>query len=185
MRLIIVSVLVTLLLVTPAAAGGFVVSIDDQSVTTGSKGDIPVLIANPEELGEMSLEISFNPYVLRFSSLILGDISKNGIIEATEEKPGTIVVHFTDDKGVSRDGVLFKLTFDVTGLQGSSSPVTVTSRGVYNLDLKEVPVEVHPGMITVMGSVSPGNGAKTPVSPAIPIFTLMFMVGMANRMRNR
>ena len=108
----------------------------------------------------------------------LGDISKNGIIEATETRPGTIVINLVDNAGISQDGDLLNLKFDVIGNGGTSSVVSITPKGLYNLDKKDIPAESCSGKITVTG-----GGRKVPVSIYIPLIALTIMIFIAIRRR--
>ena len=170
--------LMIVLIIPPVTAEGFIITIRDQSVSTGSAAVIPIHITNAEELGEMNLEVSFDPSVLQFSSVDLGDISKNGIIEAAETRPGTIVINLVDNAGISQDGDLLKLKFDVIGNDGTSSMVSITPKGIYNLDKNDIPAESSSGKITVTE-----GGRKVPVSVHIPLIALTIMIFIAIRRR--
>jgi hypothetical protein len=167
------------LIIPPVTAEGFLITINNQSVSTGSQTVIPIHITNSEELGEMNIEVTFDPLVLQFSNVDLGDISKNGIIEATETRPGTIVINFVDNAGISQDGDLLNLKFDVIGNGGTSSTVSITPKGIYNLDKKDIPTGSSSGKIMVTG----GGGEKTPVSVYIPFIALTILIFIAIRRR--
>ncbi|MHB8164197.1 MAG: cohesin domain-containing protein [Methanoregula sp.] len=164
---------IALILVPVVGAEGLEVSVLDQSVTTGSSIIFPVSVRNAEELFDANLEISYDPAVLTFTGIELGEISQNGIIEATETKPGTIVISLADTSGISQDGVLMKLLFNVKGSDGTSSPITITSKGLRNLDKNDVPANVKGGMIIVTGA-----GQKTPIAGYIPVIASIFAIGI-------
>ena len=170
--------LMIVFIIPPVMAEGFLITINDQSVSTGSQALIPINITNAEELGEMNIEVTFDPSVIQFSSVDVGDISKNGIIEATETRPGTILINLVDDAGISQNGDLLKLKFDVIGNDGTSSTVSITPKGIYNLDKKDIPAESSSGKITVTG-----EGSKAPVSVHIPLMALSIMIFIAIRRR--
>ena len=166
------------LIIPPVTAEGFLITINDQSVSPRSQAVIPLHITNSEELGEMNIEVTFDPSVIQFSSVDLGDISKNGIVEATETRPGTIVINFVDDAGISQDGDLLKFKFEVIGNDGTSSVVSITPKGIYNLDKNDIPSDSSSGKITVTGEEQ-----KTPVSINIPLIALSIMIFIAIRRR--
>ena len=175
---IVIALFILVFIIPQVTAEGFSITINDQSVSTGSQALIPIHITNAEELGEMNLEVTFDPSVLQFSSVDLGDISKNGIIEATETRPGTIGINLVDDAGISQDGDLLKLKFDVIGNDGTSSTVSITPKGIYNLDKNDIPAESSSGKITVTG-----EGRKAPVSVHIPLLALSIMIFITIRRR--
>lgn len=163
---------IALIIIPVAGAEGVEVSIQDLSVATGSSLILPISLQNAEELSEANLEISYDPSVLKFTRIELGGISQNGIIEATETKPGTIEVNVADNSGISQDGELMKLSFSVTGAEGTTSPISITSRGFQNLDKNDVPTMTNGGKITVTGP-----GLKAPMAGYIPAIALFFAIG--------
>jgi hypothetical protein len=173
-------IILALLCITPVAAEGFMVTINDQSVVAGSKAVIPVHITNAEELGEMNLEISYDPSVIKFSGIGLGSISKNGIIETTETVPGTILLNLVDSAGISQDGEIFILTFDVLGTKGSSSLIRIVPKGIYNLDKKDIPVNEQSGTISVNGAEN-----ETPLPACIALLAILFVGIIAISIRRK
>jgi hypothetical protein len=152
-----------IILIPTAGAEGLDVTVKDQSAATGSVLVLPVSIQNAEELSEMNIEISYDPSVLKFSGIELGEISQNGMVEATEVRPGVISVNVVDTSGISRDGEILKLSFGVTGAEGTTSPIGMVSQGIRNLDRNDVPTNMIGGKVTVTGA-----GLKAPVGGYIP-----------------
>jgi hypothetical protein len=165
-------------LACPVCAEGFELYVNNQSVVPGNTATIPVMIKNAEELAEVSFEISYDPSVLKFSGVNSGNISKNGIIEASETGPGTTLISFVESTGISHDGEIMKLLFEVPGSDGSSSVIQTTPKKILNLDKNVVPAEVGSATITVSGGVQ-----KTPSSLWIPVLALIF-IALAFTKRN-
>lgn len=112
-----------------------------------------------------------NHQVLKFSSADSGDISKNGIIESSETGPGKVLINFVEDSGISQDGEIIKLVFDVQGAAGSFSTISIVPIKVLNLDSNDVPVDVRSGTILVTS-----EGQKTPISIWILVISLLVTV---------
>jgi len=129
-------------------AAGVSIKIDDMSVEQGSKSMIPVSVAGASKLGAMDIKMEYDPTVLKFVDAELGEISTNGIIESNEVSPGTVPLSFADTKGISGDGTLIELNFEVTGAVGSSTKIEIKARA-YGIDLKDISVETKGGTITV------------------------------------
>lgn len=165
--------LIAVFFTTAVCAEGVEVSVSDQSAAAGSTMILPVSLRNAEELSEVNLEISYDPAVLKFTGIELGEISRNGIIEATESKPGTIVINVADTSGISQDGEFMKLSFNVIGADGASSPVSITSKGLLNLDKNDVPTNTKGGMVLVTG-----GGKKTPLAGYVPVFASALVMGI-------
>jgi hypothetical protein len=143
------------LLVAGAAAATMTVSVDNAAVSAGSKAVIPVKVSGALNLGAMDLVITYDPSVLKFSSADLGELSTNGMIDQNSGTPGTVKIAIVDTKGVSGDGALVKMTFDVVGKNGAMSPVNVQVAGAWNLDLVDIPTSVSGGTISVGGGKAP------------------------------
>jgi len=145
------------LLVAGATAATMTVSVDSATVSAGSRAVIPVMVNGASNLGAIDLMITYDPSVLKFSGADLGEISTNGMIDSNGATPGTVKIAIVDTNGVSGGGVLVKMTFDVVGQNGATSPVNVQVPGAWNLDSIDILTSVSSGTISV-------GGGKTPLS---------------------
>jgi len=171
-KLLVILAVSLLFIILPVGAEGVSLSIPDLSATAGSTVSVPVSVTNAEELSAATIDITYDPAVLNFKGTELGDTSKNGIIEASEIRPGVIEIDFEDPSGVSQDGELVKALFEVTGSGGSTSQMGITAHSLRNLDNNEVPVETTTGgNVTVSGSEK-----KSPVPLWCPILAAGLMV---------
>jgi hypothetical protein len=171
-------------LVCTVSAAGIVVKIDGQTVGAGGKAVIPVKVAGASNLGGVDLTVTYDPVVLKFTKAEQGALSTNGMIEANETRPGTVLMGLVDSKGMTGDGNLVDLTFDVIGAQGSSSQMNVIVRGAYSSDLKDVANQGIGGTITV-GSPGSGTGGKTPLSIVTVTIALIIVGVVVLKIRNR
>jgi hypothetical protein len=166
---------IALVLIPAAGAEGMDITVPDLSAPAGSAIAVPVSVLNAEELAELDAEISYDPAVLKFSGIELMEVSQNGIVEATESRPGTIQVSVIDSTGISKDGELLKLSFDVIGAEGTSSPIGITSKGIRNLDMNDVPANLIGGKVSVTGA-----GLQTPLTGYVPLLAVgLAMLGFA------
>lgn len=167
------------LLAGAAAAAGIVVGIDSQNVGTGGKAVIPVKITGASGVGGLDLTVTYDPAALKFVSGEAGPIAKNGMIEVNEVQPGTINIGIVDSQGISGDGNLALLTFDVIGVQGTSSPMDVVVRGAFGTDLQNIANDVAGGTITVG---PPGSGTRGGILP-LPAGLAVVAIGAAFGMK--
>lgn len=171
-RICILAILGVLIMICPSGAEGITLSIHDLSAAAGSTVSVPVSVTNAEELSAATIVLTYDPAVLKFKGTELGDITKNGIIEASEIKPGQLEISFEDASGVSQDGVLVNAQFEVTGNAGVTSQIGITANALHNLDNNNVPVETTTGgNVTVSGSEK-----KSPVPLWCPILAAGLMV---------
>jgi len=178
-KLLVILAVSLLFIILPVGAEGVSLSIHDLSATAGSTVSVPVSVTNAEELSAATIDITYDPAVLKFKGTELGDTSKNGIIEASEIRSGVIEIEFEDPSGVSQDGELVKALFEVTGSGGSISQMGIIAHSLRNLDNNEVPVETTTGgNVTVSGSEK-----KSPVPLWCPILAASLMVLIAVKRR--
>ena len=145
---VIVGILIMLVLAANVNAAGVSIKIDDMSVEQGSKSMIPISVAGASKLGAADIKMEYDPTVLKFADAELGEISTNGIIESNEVSPGTVLLSFADTKGITGDGTLIELNFEVIGAAGSSTKIELEGRA-YGIDLKDISAETTGGTITV------------------------------------
>ena len=179
-RICALAILGVLIMVFPSGAEGITLSIHDSSAATGSTVSVPVSVTNAEELSAATIDITYDPTVLKFKGTELGDISKNGIIEASEIKPGQLEISFEDSSGVSQDGDLVKALFEVTGNAGAASQIGITANALRNLDNNNVPVETATGGNIMVN----GSERKSPIPLWCPVFAAALAILIVAKRRN-
>jgi len=178
---ILLAIILALTLVTIPAAGndGIVISLPEISASAGTVAIVPVSIQNAEELSGVQMEITYDPALLEFVSVEPGEISQNGIVEASEPRPGTISIAMTDSSGISRDGNLLKVSFKVKSTEVSSSPLGITTSRITNLDGNDVPAQVKGGNVLV----SRAGGQAAPLPVLVPVLAMAIALGTFLRRR--
>ena len=179
-----IALIAVIALVCTVSAAGIVVKIDGQTVGAGGKAVIPVKVTGASNLGGVDLTVTYDPAVLKFTKAAQGALSTNGMIESNETHQGTVLMGLVDSQGITGDGNLVDLSFDVIGAQGSSSQINVIVRGAYGLDLKDVANQGIGGTITV-GPPGSGSGSKTPLSIVAVIIALIVFGMVAIKTKHR
>ena len=179
-KTIIIGILLMLVFAVQVNAAGVSIKIDDMSVEQGSKSMIPVSVAGASKLGAMDIKMEYDPAVLKFVDAELGEISTNGIIESNEVSPGTVPLSFADTKGISGDGTLIELNFEVTGAVGSSTKIEIKARA-YGIDLKDISAETNGGTITVSEKVFPVHFLFFGVAGVAGLAFLIFLFLLVTR----
>lgn len=134
------------------ATAGVIVTVNAGTAGEGKTATIPVTVSGASNLGAMDLVLTYDPTVLKFTSVELGDLSTNGIVEGKEVQSGMAKISFADTKGISGDGNILKVTFDVTGKKGSTTNLGVSAQA-YGLDLKDIPTTAQGGAIAVKSGI--------------------------------
>ena len=147
-----------LLVIATVSAAAITVSIDSSSAGFGSTAVIPIKVSGASNLGAMDLMITYDSSVLKFSNAEVGSLSTNGMIESNGDSPGVIKIGFVDSRGVTGDGTLISLTFNVVGKNGATSTITPQVTGAWNTNLVDVQTTTTNGVFTV------AEGGKSPLS---------------------
>jgi hypothetical protein len=157
-------VLLVIVLVPGASAEGMDLVVKDISAPAGSELSVPLVVQNAEQLYLVDIEVSYDPAVLEFSHIELGDIAQNGIVEATEVRAGLLRIDLVDTTGISRDGNLVTISFNVIGNEGTGSSIGITSKAIKNLDNNDVPANLVGGEISVTSA-----GLSVPLHVFVPV----------------
>jgi hypothetical protein len=167
------------MLCAAAGAASMTVSIDSTSVGAGSKATIPVKVTGANNLGAMDLIVTFDSSVLKFSNGDIGEASPNGMVSFNDQTAGSVKIALADSKGITGDGNLVKLTFDVIGANGAKSEMNVNVLGAWNEDLTDIQTTTSGGTVTV-------GGAKSPLSAATVLIGILGagLLVMLRRSRN-
>jgi len=141
-----------LLLVTFFSLGrtawAFDLSVKDTKLSA-SGGTVLVEILGAKNLGALDLKINYDAAVLKFNSVELGRVSKSGMVDFKNEN-GVVTISLVDTDGISKDGELLKLSFNVLAKSGASSKLGVLAKA-FDTDLKDIQVRAQGGTITVGG----------------------------------
>ena len=153
------TILFTVLLLASiiSAVSASTIEAKDTTGAEGGQATVSLYVSGVTKLGAMDIKVQYDPKVLQFKKASLGDVSSNGLIESKSSGSGVAMISFADTKGISSDGELVSLTFDVTGKAGSSSQISLDARA-YGTDLKDMPIDVKAGNVQI---VSGGASATT------------------------
>ncbi len=135
--------------------------IGSASKPPGSTVRIPVSLCGADDLGDLNLTIYFDPRVLQAISWTQGSYFDISLFDVNLEPHGTIRAGFADDRGVSGDGYLMYVDFDVVGDEGDRTALdgTVTTATSAATDGPvDVPVRDGEFVVAPSGTVGPWSG---------------------------
>ena len=130
------------------------VSIDSTSAGARSTATIPVKVTGASNLARMEFIVTYDPSVLKFSNGNIGEVAPNGMVSFTNQDAGSVKVALADPDGISGNGTLVKLVFDVVGSKGAISTMNVNVIGAWTKDLTDVRTTTQAGTVTVKAPVS-------------------------------
>jgi hypothetical protein len=134
--------------VSACSGAGTSVYAEDRTMQQGSTVKIPIMVCNANDLANMDLVVSYDTKVLKFRSAEKGGLNANSLFESNEASPGTVMISFASSTGASGSASIALLTFDVTGANGTTSPIRITVKTASTSSGSTIPVTVSPGMFT-------------------------------------
>ena len=150
--------LYSLCLVSLASASGLTVSVSD---TVGAPEDtvkVPINLEAASDVGSMDIVLTYDSNVLRAVAVEASKLGKNALIESNTAEEGEVLIALADSSGITGDGELAIISFEVLGDSGTTSPLTLESVMVSNTELVELVTTTESGTFSVeeprLGDVS-------------------------------
>jgi hypothetical protein len=138
-----------LLVVSFGSAAGLTVSVSD---TTGAPGDtveVPINLEGASNVGSMDIVLTYDSNVLRAVAVEAGKLAKTALIESNTAEGGGIIIALADSSGITGDGEVATISFEVLGDSGTTSPLTLESVSVSNTELVELVATTESGTFSV------------------------------------
>ncbi len=137
--------------------------IGSRSKPQGSTVRIPVSLCGADRLGDLNVTITYDPSVLRATGFLRGAFLGNALFDANLVPQGTIRLGMADNEGLTGNGYLTYLEFDVVGAPGSKTVLRGQVTTAHRADNDQaVQVSVVDGLFTVTAEATKGdaNGDK-------------------------
>ena len=134
------------------AQDGATLTVENATGRPGATATVNLLVSNASEIGAMDLALRYDPAVARFAGFEAGTSAEGGLLEANEAEPGRLLLALANSNGLSGDGTLAVLTFDVTGVDGDRTAVAVEAVRAYHYELlTDIPMSTTPGELSITG----------------------------------
>ena len=111
-------------------------------------GDIsvPITVQNSKNIGSVDIVFKYDPGVLEITDVLPGKLSENSMMEYNAENPGRVNIGIVDTDGISGDGDLVIIGFDVVDKTGTSQ-----------LELEAVKTHDATSLIDVINKTTDGS----------------------------
>jgi len=169
------------LIVARAAFGASVtVSAPTVEAQAGGTVDVPIQLAGAQGLGAVHVELVYDPSVLTAESVTKGALAgNNALVESNLKQAGRAIIGVVTLDGISGDGTLATVRFQVKGDAGAKSALNFENNQAWERESHaEVLVTSQPGQVTIAAGLPtwllPGLGALVVlVLLAILLFVLL------------
>ncbi|MBN1191087.1 MAG: hypothetical protein JXA46_15125 [Dehalococcoidales bacterium] len=112
----------------------------------GKDNAIPINLQNAKNVGSIYLTVSYDPEVIEIKEVTPGELVKDAMLDYNFDQPGSVVIGIINTGGISGDGAIVALYFEIIDENGSSA---------INLDSVEM-CDVN-SLVDIRYQVSGGN----------------------------
>ncbi|MBS3802629.1 MAG: hypothetical protein KGY65_07760, partial [Candidatus Thermoplasmatota archaeon] len=105
---------------------GTVLSVDTTQSTPDSEVQLPIKISDADNIGNMDITLTYDDSILSASTLTTGAITSNSLF-MDNIGSGIINISLVDADGISGNGSIAIITFDVIGDEGDISPLILSA----------------------------------------------------------
>ena len=99
------------------------VRVSDVTARPGATVQVSIKVAGAANVGGLHVELSYDASILQAVEVKPGALAEGAMLESNLSSPGQVVIGLIDSGGMSGDGVLAEVVFQVTGQEGDSSPL--------------------------------------------------------------
>jgi len=126
---------------------GTVVSMENSQGSAGQTVQLPIRIVNADNIGNMDISLVYDPSVLSATSLTTGAITSNSLFVHNIDQ-GRVNISLVDDNGISGNGSIATITFDVIGDKGEVTSL-ILSADANDENSDDVDVELMNAMFSI------------------------------------
>lgn len=167
-----------------AVAATTTVSVADSSGANGDMVKVPVNVVDASNLGAMRISLTYDSSVLKGIEADSGALATNSLVESNEIESGKMLLSFADTNGISGDGTILEVTFEVVGDLGASTQIAIEAVG-YDVDLLDVPLETAPGTFRVIEKGMPTILPIPIIIAGIILLLILFIIAKKISKRKR
>ena len=96
--------------------------IEESNAIPETTGDIsvPINVRNSENIGSIDIVLTYDSSALEVTDVLPGELAQNGMMEYNAENLGRVNIGIIDTDGISGDGALVIMGFNVINKSGTS-----------------------------------------------------------------
>lgn len=141
-----------------ASAEEVTVSVGDTTGVSGTIIEVPINLEGATDVGSMDISLMYDPTVLQAVGVEAGKLGTAAFIESNTGNEGEVIIALADTSGITGDGAVVIVAFEVVGNVGLSSPLTLNKASVHNTELVEVISPTINGTLSVTEEASESAG---------------------------
>ncbi|MBN2489031.1 MAG: hypothetical protein JXA98_08390 [Methanosarcinaceae archaeon] len=163
-------------LISLASASSVTVSVSDTTGGSGATVEVPINLEGATDVGSMDIVLSYDAAVLQAIGVEAGELGKNAYIESNTAGDGEVIIALADASGISGNGPVAVVSFEVIGDTGASSPLTLGDISVHDIERVEVITTTTDGTFSVTDETSSAGYESAGVLAIGAILMALFVI---------
>ncbi|WP_342304990.1 cohesin domain-containing protein [Methanolobus sp. ZRKC5] len=136
-------------LISFASASSLTLIVSDTTGENGAIVEVPIGLEGATDIGSMDIVMSYDSEVLQATGVDTGKLGINAYIESNTVDDGEVIIALADASGISGNGPIAVVSFEVIGDTGSSSPLALGDISVHDIGRVEVITTTMDGTFSV------------------------------------
>ncbi len=115
---------------------------------------VPINTQGADDVGALHIELAYDPAILQVADVAEGILGENAMMETNLDTPGWVVISMIDSNGMSGDGSLAVVNFEVLATDGATCPLNLENLKAWDsTDVFRIPAGSYQGSYAVEDSV--------------------------------
>lgn len=107
--------------------------------------DVAINLQNASNVGSLQVELSYDARVLKATEVEAEELGEDAMIEFNIDTPGSIIIGIVDSSGISGNGPVASVSFDVLDNE-AESPLNISNTQAHDVNtLVDLPVNAEEG----------------------------------------
>jgi hypothetical protein len=164
-------------------AGAATLSAGEAAGPKGGTVQVPLSIDGATNVGSMDLVLTYDSSVALAMGADTGSLSPNAYLESNIGTPGRVRIALADSRGISGQGPIAVITFQLKGEVGSTTVLTIEQASLHSVDLNITPVTTRNGALRVTEGAAVTQAGNGMLMAALAMGGLAIGLFLARRQR--
>ncbi len=140
--------IIILISISLVSASGTTIGIDDYSVESGNTVTAPIMVNNTVMLGGGNITFTYDSTVVHVTDVLQGDL-RYSFRYRIDNGSGWMCANALDVDGLSGNVTFAHLALTAVGDDGDTSPLSITSANIFDIDYTTIAYTVNNGSFTI------------------------------------
>ncbi len=168
-------------LISLASASSSTVIVGDITGENGAIVEVPIELESATNVGSMDIIMSYDAGVLQATGVDTGELGINAYIESNTVDDGEVIIALADASGISGNGPIVVVSFEVIGDIGSSSTLVLKEVSVHDIERVEVITTTMDGTFSVTDKTEDAGYGGAGILAISALIMALFVIKRKNK----